>query len=186
MSENRYFIAVPLPDELKRQLFEWCEKRRRSFPFRRWVYKEDYHITLKYLGACDEQRLTRVKEQLMQVRLDDQQQDFKLAVSGIGTFGRADRPRILWAGVSGDTDVLHHLHGKIEAAMQAVDFSPEDRPYRPHITLAKHYTGESFIGRQFGTVGDGMPAWEVRSIVLYRTDLQRVPLYIAEEEYSLR
>ena len=186
MNEKRYFIAVPLPDEAKRALFQFCDRRKMSFPFRRWVYEEDYHITLKYLGACAPTTLEQVKERL-KVAVSGRD-SFPISVAGWGYFGRSESPRILWAGVGGDLTALHSLQGKVESLMSEIGFEKENRPYRPHVTLAKHFEEGQFSGttmdahwkQEFRNM-----SWGVSSIVLYRTDLHRIPMYVKEGEYLL-
>jgi len=185
MKENRYFIAVPLPSHVKRMLFGWHERRRGQAAFRKWVYEQDYHITLKYLGSCDNIILQQVKTHLANLL---EHESFRLTLSGIGTFGRLERPRILWAGVGGDLTALHSLQASVEASMHELGFAVEDRPYRPHVTIAKQYLGARFDQAQMAVAWEEemkIPVWEATSIVLYRTELGRQPMYVSEEEYEL-
>jgi len=187
MSEKRYFVAVPLPDEVKRKLFQFCDRRKKMFPFRKWVYEEDYHITLKYLGACSPTTLEHVKERLKDAV--SERNPFRLAVAGWGHFGRSESPRILWAGVDGDMAALRALQQKVESLMSEEGFEKENRPYRPHVTLAKNFQEGHFSSTSMADDWEqemNAMSWDVTSIVLYRTELQRVPMYVQEGEYSLQ
>jgi 2'-5' RNA ligase len=43
----------------------------------------------------------------------------------------------LWIGVAGDTDGFARLAARTEAALVAAGWPPDDRPFRPHLTLAR-------------------------------------------------
>lgn len=171
---------------MKQQLYAWHKQYRNQFPFRRWVFEQDYHITLKYLGTCDNEQVNFVKQKL--ASLVALHQPFRLQLSDLGTFGREEKPRILWAGVQGDLPILHHLQANMEEAMENLGFSRENRPYRPHVTLAKHYSGSMFDRSTAATLWRKLvlDSWEVGSIVLYRTELGRQPMYVVEGEYSFQ
>lgn len=72
-------------------------------------------------------------------------------------------------------DKLHALQSQVETAMTAIGFESENRPYRPHVTIAKNYQGEQFDMERWTDRWDEemgtLPEWTVESIVLYRTDL---------------
>jgi 2'-5' RNA ligase len=185
-AEKTYFTAVPIPPPMKRKLYEWKMRVRGDDSFRKWVYEEDYHITLKYLGACDSNHLHAVMEQLERIQ---GLEPFTLRLSGIGFFGRRENPRILWAGVAGEMDKLHALQSQVETAMTAIGFESENRPYRPHVTIAKNYLGEKFDMKRWTDRWDEemgtLPEWTVESIVLYRTDLGSKPMYKVEGVYPI-
>lgn len=185
-SELRLFVAIPIPNEIKRQIADWCDhiKKSNQFPFRKWVYEQDYHITLKFLGACYPNKAEQVKQQLAEAAQGKQQ--FSLSLSQISFFGRKTAPRILLAETTGGMNALLELQRDVEDRMSQVGFEKENRPYRAHITLAKNFTGHSLdyeaINASWNEAVKGL-SWEVNSIVLYRTELKQKPMYVIEEEY---
>lgn len=183
LKEKTYFIALPLPDDAKRQLAAWCEEQKEEYSFRKWVHSQDYHITLKYLGPCSLQTLGSVKQKLASALSSGE--SFTLAIDGLGTFGRSDSPRILWAGVQGRLTSLHQLQFTVEQAMEEIGFPKEQRPYRPHVTLAKHFQGQRWdIEALAARFSLDLPSWQVSFVVLYRTELGRQPMYVQEAVYS--
>ena len=54
--QRHYFIAVRLPEEVKYYLSEVARKVSSLYSFKRWVHREDYHITLAFLGPSEEQQ----------------------------------------------------------------------------------------------------------------------------------
>ncbi|MGA9172520.1 MAG: RNA 2',3'-cyclic phosphodiesterase [Thermoactinomyces sp.] len=178
--EPRLFIAIPLPAHLKQLLADWCEKQRQKWFFAKWVYWEDYHITLKFLGNCTAQQIKGITEELRGQA--ETHSPFSLKLKGLGTFGRPDSPRILWAGVGGDLPALELLERRIVNRLIPLGFSPEERPYRPHVTLARKCQTPFFLSSQ--QLQTEWPqeltkTWLVQEMVLYETKLGRQPMYHA-------
>lgn len=46
--EPHYFVAITLPNHIKEVLSNYREEMQEELPFRSWVHKEDYHITLSF------------------------------------------------------------------------------------------------------------------------------------------
>lgn len=185
--EDRYFIAIPIPLSMKEMFQEWRGRHQHSLPFRRWVYVDDYHITLQYLGACKLSLVEQVKQEL--AKIASEFASFELRLSGLGTFGRREQPRILWAGVEGDLDALHKLQQRVVSGMQILGFLPESRPYRPHVTIARQYEGERFDEKHIAGIWVqemAFPAWQVTSVILYRTQFGKQPMYVNEGEFELK
>ena len=55
--QTHYFWAVKLPDAIKQTIHDELNNVQPIFQFQRWVHRDDYHITLAFLGAADSQRL---------------------------------------------------------------------------------------------------------------------------------
>ena len=87
------------------------------------------HVTLSFLGQVHEARLDVIQQALATIRAPH----MKLALDGFGTFERAG---VLYADVK-PAPALLALAEDVVSAMQACGFPREDRPYSPHITLAR-------------------------------------------------
>jgi len=183
MRPPNYFVAVPLPDAVKRELQERCGRLKDKFDYRKWTHGRDYHITLKFFGNCPPQQLRPIlREVSAAVRGTPA---FTLSLQGIGYFGGGGSPRVLWAGVRGELEALGRLQSAVERAAAVLGFPPETRPYSPHVTLARQYQGTPVpFGEQAEAWGRDWEseAWTVRSVVLYRTDFGRTPMYAPVEE----
>lgn len=184
MKNPNFFVAVPLPGAVKGQLKEKCDQMRMKYAYRKWVDGRDYHITLKFLGNCTSESLSLVKRQLSEAVKSAV--PFTLFLQGVSHFGRSDAPRILWAGVKGELESLGRLQVAVEQAMAEVGFQPENRPYRPHVTLARQYQGEAVpFGEQAEAWGADWRSgeWTARSIVLYKTLFGQTPMYVPVQEF---
>lgn len=176
--EPRLFVAVSLPSLLKQQLARWMESKKTEWEFSKWVYEQDLHLTLHFLGNTTEQQMKEIKSALQEVVR--KQDPFTLELDGLGIFGRAEQPRILWTGVRGELHPLHHLQKEVVTALSPIGFPAEDRPYRAHVTLARKYQQDHFPMAQLNqeNLGDLLGRkWTIQEIVLYETRLGQKPMY---------
>jgi 2'-5' RNA ligase len=175
----RLFIAIPLTEDTKAILAKRCATLSRQLPFRRWVHPEDVHLTLQFLGPVPAEKVKSIIAALEEISRDIRR--FPLSAVGLGTFGSKQAPRILWTGVEGDMTALHRLQRKVTQVMEPLGFPVEERPYRPHITLAKHYRGnvipEHFLQQAEENGIEGPLPWTADRLVLYESHLGHSPMY---------
>lgn len=136
---KRLFIAAPVSPEVKEILAEKRSLLQRILPFRKWVHPEDHHITLQYLGQVPPEIIESIRSGLTDIA--SRTKPLTLTAHRIGSFGRPQAPKILWLGVQGELEPLRLLQKQITDAMDPLGYPAEDRPYSPHITLARQYTG---------------------------------------------
>jgi len=184
------FIAVPLPDDVKRRLAEAVSAAQRDFAFRKWVHPADYHITVKFLGPQDPRLASALRETVAPAVAGFGR--FALRLAPPGVFGRPEAPRILWMGVGGDRAALGALQQAVEQAAARLGFPPEQRPYAPHITMARQWTGAGKpdfdrLAACFAPLSAAEDAlsWEADELVLYRTRMGRQPMYERLDRYPL-
>ncbi|WP_044640129.1 RNA 2',3'-cyclic phosphodiesterase [Risungbinella massiliensis] len=176
--EPRLFVAVPLPNLVKHQLAKWITSKKSEWKFSKWVYEQDLHLTLHFLGITTDQQMKEIIPALQEIV--KKQNSFTLELDELGTFGRTEQPRILWAGVRGELHQLNLLQKEVVTALSSIGFPAEDRPYRPHVTLARKYQQDHFPIAQLnqdylGELSDRK--WTVQEIVLYETKLGQKPMY---------
>ncbi|WP_433945643.1 RNA 2',3'-cyclic phosphodiesterase [Paenibacillus sp. SN-8-1] len=172
---GRLFIAVPLADSLQKAIGEWTREHHGQLQFRKWVHPADLHITLQFLGDTPIQKVSQLSEELRNAA--EGFGSFTLAVRGMGTFGRPAAPSILWTGVDGQTGRLTDLHKQVINATSKLGFQPEERSYKPHITLARSFQGNHAfnLSELDSTISFG--EWSPDSFVIYRTRMGRAPMY---------
>jgi RNA 2',3'-cyclic 3'-phosphodiesterase len=189
MDQLRLFAAVPLPDDLKGMIAESVTAFKQQLPFRKWTHPDDYHITLKFLGATDISLMPDLEKQLAQCAA--QSVPFTLEAVSAGTFGKPSAPAVLWAGVSGDLERLNELQGDVERSAERLGYALEDRPYRPHITIARRFVESSgdWNGNGLAHLSHWLDKkdckWTVSEIVLYQTRLNSSPMYEPIRKWSL-
>src|SRR5206468_5502049 len=93
------------------------------------------HLTFKFLGGTDPARLEAIGDAIEnQARA---RSPFALVTGPQGFFGSRNRPRVLWTAIEGDLEAAERLARSLEDSMHALGFPREDRPFRPHLTLAR-------------------------------------------------
>lgn len=133
----RVFCAVELPAEVRARAAEHAALLRERFKEVRasWPRAENLHLTLKFLGEIEESRAALVSAAA--ARAAGESQPFGLTVEGAGAFPPRGAPRVLWLGVRDESGGLARLHGRLEAECAAAGFEREERPFHPHLTLAR-------------------------------------------------
>jgi RNA 2',3'-cyclic 3'-phosphodiesterase len=176
--KTHYFLAVKLPDPIKQSLEKAKEGFQRDFSFKKWVHKEDYHITLAFLGFATENQLKDVEKLVRKYIIDVR--EFSLTISKIGTFGMKSAPRIFWAGLN-DSSELQILRDHVYQACTEAGFQLEKRAFHPHITMARKWSGEEeFHLEQLdeeNVFGRKPLSFQATEVVLYRTNLLQTPKY---------
>ncbi|MFC7678299.1 RNA 2',3'-cyclic phosphodiesterase [Paenibacillus sp. GCM10028914] len=170
----RLFIAVPLPEVVSNSIIRWRKELGEQMSFRKWVHPQDYHITVQFLGDTQAGSVETVLSSLQAVAAE--QKPIELILQGAGVFGLSSSPRILWAGIAGEREELENLQQRVVMAMEPLGFIPEDRPYRPHITVARKFTGGN-ISTVLLNTGPESVIWKADRLVLFRTNMHSSPMY---------
>lgn len=123
---SRLFVAVDLPPLLKAEL----DRLQEGLPGARWVSPDQLHLTLRFIGEVDAATMARLIAALREVCSPS----FTLSLKGIGHFGRP--ARVLWVGLCASPELVE-LHHRISRALAECGLPPEERPFSPHITLAR-------------------------------------------------
>lgn len=137
MKQIRTFIAVELPAEIRTYLFQTGKKMAVNISERavRWVAPENIHLTLRFLGDTPEDKLPVIAAELDTISRAFQ--PFTLSLDQLGCFPNRKRPRVIWAGLSGDLKRLNALQSEIENAVQSLGWEGENRPFRAHLTIGR-------------------------------------------------
>jgi RNA 2',3'-cyclic 3'-phosphodiesterase len=132
----RAFVAIDLAADVRAALAREqarlkaaCARSRDL----RWTRPEGLHLTLKFLAEIGTERVAAVIASLHALGQFD---PFPMEVKGFGYFPDARRPRVLWVGVEGPA-ALSELAARVETALAELGFARENRPFKPHLTLAR-------------------------------------------------
>jgi RNA 2',3'-cyclic 3'-phosphodiesterase len=141
----RLFFAIELPADVREALGGFRLAESDAY---RWVDPTLLHVTLAFLGQQPEARLEAL-EQVGSTAASASQPGV-LRVGRAGSFGPRREPRVLWVGLDGDVPALLELQARLAKELQGAGFDLEDRPFSPHITLAR---------RRESARSAGPPAW---------------------------
>jgi len=125
----RLFTALDLPQSVRHQ----CARFREEMDLRaRWIPPEQFHVTLRFIGETDPEQADLFKTALTTVRCPKPQ----CIPYGLDTLPSRNNPSVLVVALE-RTDSLMTLYEEITNALQTEGLPPEDRSYRPHVTLAR-------------------------------------------------
>jgi len=174
----RLFTGLEIPA----QLAESLSLLRGGLPGARWIDRENYHLTLRFIGDVDDEVAGEVAWLLGKVR----RREFELQLDGLSFFG-GRRPRAVVATVAPSPSVME-LQAEHERLMQRVGLDPEGRKYTPHVTLARLRDSTSHEVAEYLSTRSGLrwPAFKVSRFVLFssRASVGGGP-YVVEAAYPL-
>lgn len=124
----RIFVGLSLPEMIRDHLM----LLQGGVPGARWEDRDKLHLTLRFVGDVEGERLHAVAEALERVSAPP----LALELAGVGFFPPRGQPRSLWAGVA-DGTALVELHRKIERALAKTGIEPDTRKFAAHVTLAR-------------------------------------------------
>lgn len=128
----RMFVALALPAAVRRLLAALRpEAGGPGLARARWAPEAQLHLTLRFIGEVAEDALPALRRALAEgVRAAP----FVARVEGVGTFGRP--ARVLFAGMA-PAAALADLAAQVDAAVRSAGGPPADKPFHPHVTLAR-------------------------------------------------
>lgn len=143
----RAFVAVDLPEGVERVVGEASQSLREArIEGLRAVRPEGVHLTLKFLGDVPKTRLDEVARAVSEAVASHR--PFDISTGDFGAFPDTRRPLVLWVGIEGDVGPLMRLQADVDAALGALGFPTETRPFHPHLTLARLGRGMSARARR--------------------------------------
>lgn len=131
----RAFIATTPPPALQRTAAAIREVFQPLHLPWRWVRPEQIHLTLRFLGDVPEAQVPALAQALQRVAAG--QTAFVLHARALGCFPHVSRPRVLWIGLEDAGQALVRLNARLTEELLPLGFAPEERPLRPHLTLAR-------------------------------------------------
>jgi len=131
----RSFVAIELPEAIRRQLAALQERLRPQARGVSWTRSEQIHLTIKFLGEVSDAVIPQAIETARNVAR--QHVPFDLTVAGAGCFPPHGSARVLWVGLPFPPQELVACQQDFEQAFAAIGFPPENRPFHPHLTLAR-------------------------------------------------
>lgn len=171
----RLFIAVKVPEEILNNISKTqLEFKALNTGKIKWVKPSAMHITLKFLGEVEEDKLERVINALESVEFNSA----KIVINKLGVFPKINRARVLWAGVSGErtkNGSLEILADKVNTVLESLGFEKDKRRFKAHLTLArfKNKPDKKFTNLFFDKKDDVFfGGFVYDSIILYQSILK--------------
>ncbi len=173
---DRLFVAVPLPPGPLAACRTLIDAVRvgplGDVP--RWVHLENLHLTVRFLGETPPDltpdAALAVRDALEGFRA------FDVVLAGAGSFPEARKPRALWLGIEQGAAELGALADALDPALEPLGWPRDDRPYRPHLTVARLdrssiSSSEVIADELRAAAADWQTSFRVDRVVFYRSHL---------------
>jgi 2'-5' RNA ligase len=121
--------AGPLITELRHRAERLAPRARIT-----WVHPDHAHLTIRFLGEVDQSTLHTIEGVL---REPLNVPPFELTVEGLSAFPPRGQPRVLVASLSKGRDTMLLVEREITSRLEQANVPPDEKPYRPHLTLAR-------------------------------------------------
>jgi len=161
----RLFVALELPDAVRRELRSHCDAVLPQQAGLRVTDPTLWHVTIVFYGEVDESLLEPLGLRLQRAAARHPSPTLQLV--GAGQFGG----RVLWAGVGGEVAGVRRLADSVAAAGRREGLDVEHRRYRPHVTLARSAAVSDLRDVVAGFDGWQSSTWTADAFSLFRSDL---------------
>lgn len=187
----RSFIAIALPDAVKKKLSDIQGELKKSNADVRWVAGDNIHLTLKFIGEQDE-----ITTDLIGAGLEEAVKAvsrYTVRISSLGAFPRIQSPRIIWLGIDTGDAETKAIAGLIENKMASLGITREEREFSSHITIGRTRSnaGNHSLA-QLLTALQKKPqelhlGFEVTTVTLFKSTLRTAgPVYEPIKEVALK
>jgi RNA 2',3'-cyclic 3'-phosphodiesterase len=173
---QRLFVAVPLPPDAVADCAALIDVVRGGpvggIP--RWVHVPNLHLTVRFLGATAPAVVDAVADAVEGAASG--QTAFDVVLAGAGSFPGTGKVRTLWLGIERGADELGTLARRVDEAVAPLGWAHDDRPYRPHLTVARldaasRADGVAAAGALTAAAAGWRTAFPADELVLFRSHL---------------
>jgi RNA 2',3'-cyclic 3'-phosphodiesterase len=179
----RLFVGAEIPEAVRDLLGRDLSPLRERVSGARWVPQENWHLTLKFIGAVWPRLVDDVRRAVGEVAIAHE--PFQTRLAAVGAFPSERRARVVWAGFDDRAGGIEAIVSGLDAAL--AEFAKrEDRPFAPHLTVARLRAPAPMEEELKALSGVASDPFSVDRVVLYRSHLRRPhPIYEPVEAFRL-
>jgi 2'-5' RNA ligase len=174
---RRLFLGVAVDSQIKAMLAQHLA--RWTLPGK-VVPPDNWHLTVRFLGAIDQVRTEILTAQLDQAGLGAR---FELVLGEMGSFPNGNRANVLWLAVEDRTQGLVRLNRITEEVCREAGLPPEERPFAAHLTLSRMRPPES-VADLVESYDAQRFRWTVEALTLFES--KPGPAYVEVDRFELR
>lgn len=176
----RCFIAFDVPDHIKDKLYDLRKELHAKDAKIKWVEKKNYHLTIKFLGNINENRIKEIDDKLEKISL----KSFKTNLGHLGVFPSDNLIRVIFIELNPAGDVIK-LQQMVDSEL--ISIFPKDERFHNHITLGRVKIvkdKDSFLDKIKNIKING--SFDVKEFKFFKSALDRNgPTYELLKTYSL-
>jgi 2'-5' RNA ligase len=179
----RLFVAIDVPEAIKDAIeTDVVDALRDRLAGARWTRPDGRHLTLKFLGNVDDDRVNEIGRTLASVA--SEHSSFRASFGEVGGFPTLKRPRVLWIGMDDGAEPMSELAAQLERSLEPLGFEPEGRPFSGHFTLARFPKPRTI--EDLPELAVPRDVFHVSEVVLFRSQLHpKGARYTALERFPL-
>lgn len=169
----RAFIAIELSESIKNSLSQVQSHLKYAGADVKWIERGNIHLTLKFLGEINEEKLQPIKMVLNEItKLFS---PFEITLKNTGAFPNIENPRVLWMRMDKGAKKSSEIAGLIDEELSKIGFGKESRPFAAHLTIGRVRSArnkEALAGK-LSAMGHELPAGDqlVTSLTLFQSTL---------------
>jgi 2'-5' RNA ligase len=193
----RLFVAMTLPEEVKAEIEKVQAELKLALPKEmvRWTKREQFHLTLKFLGNVETSAVDSLKSALR--RVCEPFSAMRLRAERIGFFPDLRFPRVIWAWVHDEKEFLPKLQQAIEMGVKGFTAEKPEGKFTGHVTFGrvqriKRPQAEMLAKLAFGMTERFFGEWVADKVEMIRsepgiggsryTTLAAIPLQTGNEQ----
>ena len=112
----RIFTGIEIPGEVQQRLFSIGSEFKNSKDRISWVKKENIHLTLKFIGNIEQNKIDSICKVLKETA--DKHSFFDIVIKGLGVFQKGRIPKILWCGIEQGREELIEIYKEIASDIE--------------------------------------------------------------------
>lgn len=178
---TRAFICIEMPDSVVKEVARVQEILGKWRFTGKMTELENLHLTLKFLGEINDEKLKKVRERLKEVKFER----FEAKLDEIGTFNFRGKPRIIWIKIGGKG--IFELQRKVDETIEKEGFNLEER-FMGHMTIArvKYAKDKKGFLEHVKNIGISEVKFEVNAFHLEKSELKSGgPVYTPLQSFLL-
>ena len=182
---KRVFIAVDVEKEIKEYLKQLIEEIKAfDIPNIRLVKAKNIHITLKFLGEVEDDRVQDIIEAL--TGIDNRfERDFS-RITDIGVFPNMKKPHVLWLGIDDGKEQFSKIAEFVNNSLSVYGFTKSKRPFSPHLTLGRFKNPVTNLHSYMKELKIPDLKFGINRITVYESQLfQTGPVYTGIKHFNL-
>jgi 2'-5' RNA ligase len=163
----RLFTALDPPEPVRHQL---AALQAPGDLDARWTDPEQFHVTVRFIGDAAPDEAARFDEALADVEATI----VECRPYGLDVLPSRRNPSVLIVGLERSDDLMT-LYEAVSEALEGEGLNPEDRTYRPHVTLARLNSVPAETVHDFLDThdADALDPFHVDTLILYESTLSQ-------------
>jgi 2'-5' RNA ligase len=130
----RLFVAIAVPLEVRESLLKIVHKLKKYGEPVRWVNRDNFHFTVKFLGEVAEEKISMIGKTIEKVVFSREQ--FSIDIIEAGVFPNVLYPHVFWVGENNCLPFKELCYG-LDVELEKLGFSREKNNATAHITLGR-------------------------------------------------